>query len=384
MSKSDLLGPIAAMLESQGLTLADLAEYTRNAVEAPPRKQTIKQFAPTALRGLSKNSQRSYQTHFNHLINGIARQCECGCPICLKEYARAGTCTCTCTRNSCKSARTFPAHGKVIVTTRNIASIDLELMVELVQIMAVKRAKSENIVRARRGLSIKPTHGQGAREMCVTALRRLKTRMIEKSLIEPDAEKGPKKGTRGQPTRGALTDTELTEVFSTVASGGDDPVLDFALTWSEFELAARRGGVLSLAVGELDGEAQMIGLLEKGDKYERQPCSLDLIEFLLEFAASRGGDVCVPGSAFYDPNAPVFYFKDSTIEQPHAVTSRRFDTLHRRIQLALPWANSMSYSGHALRHTSTVIDSQSLVSNVSAASVTELKTALATLVRHPR
>lgn len=358
MSKTDLLGPIAAMLESQGLTVADLAEFTRNAGDAPSERQTIEQFAPKALTGLSKNSQRSYQTHFDHLIEGIARQCECVCPACIQEFARAGTCTCTC-KKTCAKARTFPAQGNVVITTRAIASIDLELMVELVQIMAVKRAKGENIIRARRGLSVKPTHGQGAREMCVTALRRLKTRMLEKELIEPETGKGPQKGTRGEPKRRALTDNELAEVFSTTATGGDDPVLDLALTWSEFELAARRGGVLSLSIGELDREAQMVGLLEKGNRYEDQPCSLDLIDFLMNFAAARGGDVCVPGSALYDPNAPVFYFKDSTPEHPHPVTSRRFDTLHRRVQLTLPWANSMSYSGHALRHTiGTIVERQ--------------------------
>jgi integrase len=195
--------------------------------------------------------------------------------------------------------------------------------------------------------------------MCVTALRRLKSRMLKKHLIEPDLEEGPDKGVRGQPKRRALTDNELAEVFSTVTTGGDDPVLDLALTWAEFELAARRGGIISLTIGELNREAQMIGLFEKGDRYENQPCSLDLIDFLTDFAASRGGDICVPGTAIFDPNAPVFYFKDSTVERPHAVTSRRFDTLHRRIQLALPWANSMSYSGHALRHTiGTIVERQ--------------------------
>ena len=71
------------------------------------------------------------------------------------------------------------------------------------------------------------------------------------------------------------------------------------------------------------------------------------------------GDVCVPGSTIYDPNTPVFNFKDSTPEHPHPFTSRRFDTLPRRIQLTLPWANSMSYSGHALRHTiGTIVERQ--------------------------
>jgi hypothetical protein len=184
----------------------------------------IEEFAATALAGLCKNTQRSYRTHFNHLILGIARQCEYNCPTCIQEFARADMCTCTC--STCAASRSFLAQGNVAITTSAIGSINFELMVELVQIMAMKRAKGENIIRARRGLAIKPTHDQGARRMCVTALRRLQTRMLEKNLIEPGIEKGPQRGTRGETKRRALSDNELAELFSTVASGGDDPELD--------------------------------------------------------------------------------------------------------------------------------------------------------------
>jgi integrase len=232
-------------------------------------------------------------------------------------------------------------------------------MVKLVQRMAVKRAMHDNIARARRGLAVKPTTGQGAREMCVQAMNTLFTRMVEDGLIDRSPANGLKKGTRSASRRRALTDSELAQVFDVVSSGGDDAVLDLAMTWAEFELGARRGGILSLNVGQLDPVTQFIHLLEKGNRLDAQPCSLQLIEFLLAFAKSRGGDVCVLGSPRYDPNAPVFYYKDSTPETPHRVTGRRFDTLHRRVQSALPWANSMSYSGHALRHTiATMVERQ--------------------------
>lgn len=159
------------------------------------------------------------------------------------------------------------------------------------------------------------------------------------------------KGKRSKPKRRALTDAELAEVCNVVATGGDGPLLDFALTWAEFELGARRGGILTLAVGQLDHRAPSIGFWEKGNLLDAQPCSLELIDFLAAFAESRGGGRCTPGHPTFDPNAPVFHFKDSTEAKPHAVTGRRFDTLHGRVQRALPWANSMSYTGHALRHT---------------------------------
>ena len=101
----------------------------------------------------------------------------------------------------------------------------------------------------------------------------------------------------------------------------------------------------------------MIDLWEKGNKIGAQPCSLELINFLSAFAKVRGGDRCVPGHSMYAPNAAVFYFKDSKPKALHPISSRRFDTLHKRIQLTLPWANSIQYSGHALRHTiSTMVE----------------------------
>ena len=95
----------------------------------------------------------------------------------------------------------------------------------------------------------------------------------------------------------------------------------------------------------------MVRLHEKGNHLADQPCSRELIDALLAFARARGGARCVPGHPSYDPNSPVFYYLDSTPDRPHALTSRRFDTLNRRVQLALPWAKSIAYSGHDLRHT---------------------------------
>ena len=353
-----LLDLIAATLADKGFTVDDLAAHVAGASSTSTTSaMTIKRFADGALEGFTINTARSYATHFNHLLNGVPRQCECTCATCVSQFAVLGTCHCQCV--TCKKARAFEAQGDLVISPRSVAALRLEPMVKLVQRMAVKRAMHDNIARARRGLSVKPTTGQGAREMCVQAMSTLFTRMVEDGLIDRSPAHGLKKGTRSASRRRALTDSELAQVFDVVASGGDDPVLDLAITWAEFELGARRGGILTLSVGRLDPVTQLIHLLEKGNRLDAQPCSLQLIEFLLALAAARGGDACVPGSPHYDPNAPVFYFKDSTPERQHPVTGRRFDTLHRRIQSALPWANSMSYSGHALRHTiATMVERQ--------------------------
>jgi site-specific recombinase XerC len=147
--------------------------------------------------------------------------------------------------------------------------------------MATKRALRDNRARARKGLAPKPTHGQGAREMCVTALRHLFSKMEQDQLITISPAANISKGHRSASKRRAISDTELEELLMTVATGGNDPMVDLAVTWAEFELGARRAGLLKLNVGHIDRTGQLISLWEKGNKFRSQPCSLDLIDFLL-------------------------------------------------------------------------------------------------------
>ena len=349
MSQDQILNSIASLLVANGLTVEDLAAH-RGVSESGSVGPTMEVFVDRAARGLTKNTARSYQTHFAHLLNGIPRQCECVCSTCVDQFVADGTCACECAK-SAKSAASFPATLGLRLSRRAIEDLDLELFVQLVQRMAIKRARHDNVVRAGRGLAPKPTHGQGAREMAVTALRHLFGRMAAKGLTPTNPAAGLKKGHRSGSRRRALDDTELAELFHVVASGGDDPELDVMLPWSSFELGARRGGLISLSVGALDRETQMVRLHEMGDHLADQPCSRELIDALLNFARTRGGTCCIPGHPGYDPNAPVFYYIDSSPERPHSLTSRRFDSLHRRVQLAIPWAKSIAYSGHDLRHT---------------------------------
>jgi hypothetical protein len=76
------------------------------------------------------------------------------------------------------------------------------------------------------------------------------------------------------------------------ATGEDDPELDLPLTWVKFELGARRYGIFTLTVGRLDRVKQYVGLWEKDNRIDLQPCSLELIDFLLAFAKDRDGDRC--------------------------------------------------------------------------------------------
>ena len=349
MSQEQILRSIAELLEANGLTPEDLIAQRGAGGSVPASAPTLAEFVARASRGLSVNTFRSYRTHFTHLLEGIARQCECTCATCVREFARTGACACGCAQ--CARAEAFPALAEVRLTRRSVDEMDLDLFVRLVQCMAVKRAMHDNVVRASRGLSAKPAHGQGAREMAVTALRFLFGRMVARGIIPASPAAELDKGRRSASRRRALDEPEFAELFEVVVAGGDDPELDLAITWAEFELGARRNGLITLSVGLLDRVAQTVGLHEKGGVLAYQPCSLELIDFLLAHAQARGGNRCRPGHPDYDPSAAVLYYRDSTPERPHAVTARRFDTLHRRVQLALPWARSIAYTGHDLRHT---------------------------------
>ena len=347
---------IAQLLEAQGLGLDELAEHLSGG-KSPSGEEVelLRKYAMENLKLTSRNTQRSYRTHFLHLLNGVPRQCECTCDTCLAEFASAGTCSCNCTgRNGvggCSEASPFPAAGDIPTTRQALRVLDevaLDHLVKSVERMAIKRAMNENVARASRGLPPKPTHGQGAREMCVTGLRFLFKKMVKAKLIVVNPLEDITKGQRSESSRRDLSEKEFAELLNFVATGGNDPALDLAITWAEFELGARRNGIITMTVGALQPFRQTIRLHEKGNKTAEQPCSAELIAHLLQFARARGGNRCVPGHPDFSPNAPVFYFKDSTEAVPHPITGRRFDTLHHRIQLGLPWANSIAYTGHDL------------------------------------
>ena len=348
MTNVEMARTISTLLKNSGLTIEDLLRVENQDLRAANTKNAS-EYVAQILAGLTRNTARSYRTHFNYLVNGLERQCECTCDTCVDQFRYQGFCECKC--GTCKSALAFEGIGDFIPSEQVVNSLNLRLLVQSVRRMAEKRALADNRARAKKGLSPKPTYGQGAQEMCVTSLSCFFAQLVDDGLLAKNpADKLPR-GNRSASKRRSLKDDELIQLFDTVVSGGDDPDLDFALTWAEFELGARRTGIVTLTMGQLDFEAQTVMLHEKGNRQDHQPCSFELLTFLEQQAILRGGSRCDRTSPDYNPGAKVFYYKDSTASAPHPITSRRFDTLHQRIQLSLPWANSISYSGHALRHT---------------------------------
>lgn len=343
------LAAIATLMKGSGHTVDELKAFLEEGGDTGSGGITIAQYVDQVSPTLPRATERTYRIHFHRLVHGEARQCECVCATCVEAWDTSGTCECQC--GTCRRAISFEGMGDRVLRPKAVTRTELDPLPDIAQRIAAKRAARDNVKRAKRGLAPKPAHGQGAREGCVTALRCLFGRAVDDELIQQSPADKLDKGHRSEPKRRALSDEELAQLFEVVTTGGDDPELDFAITWTELELGARREGLVTLTVGRLHPETQMIDVFEKGRRERSQPCSAELIDFLLMIAIKRGGARCKIGQKDYDPNANVFYFRDSTPQAPHALTSRRFDTLHRRIQSKLPWANQMGYSGHALRHT---------------------------------
>lgn len=351
MSDDTVAKMMAELITAQGLTLDDLARHldggeTGATAAAAP---TLDEWVTMVLGALEGGTRRSYATHYARLVEGVGRQCGCTCAVCVAEFDADGCCGCGCRR--CADALVWEPAGQRRITKGAFTSLELEQFVMIAQRTSAKRALAANVRRGAEGLAPKSTTGQGGREMCVTALRHLFGRARDAELLTVDPTTRLKKGHRSESRRRALTDAEVTELFDAVAAAGDDPELDLLITWCALELGARRGGIAGMTVGALVPGRQTIRLLEKGNKVREQPCSAALIEHLLAHAARRGGRRCVVGSPDFDPGAAVLYQRRSTPDDPRSVTTRRFDTLHKRLQRSLPWANDMSFTAHSLRHT---------------------------------
>jgi integrase len=104
-------------------------------------------------------------------------------------------------------------------------------------------------------------------------------------------------------------------------------------------------------MADLNMTEQLVTLHEKGTKERQQPASKELLEALTAHAISRAGARCDATSGDFDGTAPVLYYSRSTPQTPRPLARKRFETLHKRIQLALPWANEMGFSLHCARHT---------------------------------
>jgi integrase len=181
--------------------------------------------------------------------------------------------------------------------------------------------------------------GRHAGEHVVAAARAVFNRAVADGLLEAAANPAHRvvKPRRLPSTRRALTPEELEAINLIARTSGNDVILDALLLRLHTETAARRGGILGLRVMDLDAERGLVRLREKGGTQRWQPITLHLADALVEHAHARGAVL---------PTDTLLRYRDG-----HALTSRRYDHLWKRIGQHLPWAAAQAISIHWLRHT---------------------------------
>lgn len=349
-----ILNGLAAAVASGETTLDDVVARIGNA-DADSASHvtdypTLAAHVAAVTRGMKKETRDTWNTHYRRLLDGTAEFCACTCDACLDLDTG---CQCGC--GHCADRVCILSQKDLVLRPKSVRASQVEGWVRVAQRMAAKKAVRENQRRAKKGLAAKPTHGKGGRENAVTAYRHLFGKLVKDELWSSNPASKVEKPRRDDTVRRSLHDDEVGPFFDAVVSGGDDPELDFHLTWFHMESGARREGGVDLRMADIKRATQMLRLHEKGDASADQPVSAELLDALIGFAISRGGSVCDPTSPDYDPSAPVFYYKDHRPDRPHPLTDRRYDTLYQRVQKTLPWAAETMLTNHSLRKTGASI-----------------------------
>lgn len=197
----------------------------------------------------------------------------------------------------------------------------------------VNHCKTTAVVRASsRG-------GHSAAEHGFEALRCLIKFAVVERLVHPwdDPTLKVARPKRLTSKRRALKPDLVEAIVDVAATTGDDPRLDALLLRFHIETAARRGGALALRLGDLDRDACLVLLREKGDRDRWQPVSPTLMAALVAHAHARG---------VRSPNSKLFRFYNG-----NPLSARRYDYLWARIGEYIDTVSTQGITTHWLRHT---------------------------------
>jgi integrase len=328
---------LQAFLTRHGRTLADV-----NAGNGAP---TVAEHTAGFLATLTANTRRTYATHLLRLRDGIGPICDQLCEICL-DPTSGYRCRCGCSR--CTSSRlTVTSQADLTVGPATYSLDNAKNLAAIARRVAVKAGLVANRRRAQRGLTAKRADGICAEETCVAALRSLYGAAA--AWVPTNAAADIPKPRRGGANRRPLLDFELLELVHLTETTGNDTELDALIVDFGIATGARREGVYSLTVGQLQPQAQIVLLRDKYKTTQPAPISADLMFRLVRHAIRRGGPACNPNNPDFRPDRPVFWQRVGDDYRP--LTSRRFDNLALRWQTHLDWANTEQVGFHHLRHT---------------------------------
>lgn len=228
-----------------------------------------------------------------------------------------------------------------------INEVDVLNAAKWVRVRAQLRAEHRAEARHDSGRSAVLSDGRGAAENFIGAMRALfrvagGDQRIRLAKADNPARDVPKPE-RGVCARRALSDDEVTQAWNVTRLGGNDPDLDCLLFRLHIIAGARQEGALNLRLRDVVADTCELWLDEKGGKQRWQPVPPSLIEDLLKHARARGATA---------PADPVLrYNRVAPNGAGHApLTGRRYDTWAQRVQRALPWADTIGFGSHVLRH----------------------------------
>lgn len=218
----------------------------------------------------------------------------------------------------------------------------------LAQSSAVEKLNAKNSKRMARGFAAIPGAGIVGYNRALAALSVFFNYAMEKKFIEENPMTLVDYLPEPEAKRGRMTANEVDELLHAAITGGDDPILDHTFLWTLLETAARVGGLLNLQLQDINMKKQTIMLYEKGGKYREQPVTLELANALTELATSRGATL---------PTDSVFRYRVGSKLSGCPMTSRRVDTIWKRLRNELPWVEERRISSHVIRHTTlTFVD----------------------------
>ncbi|WP_083863540.1 tyrosine-type recombinase/integrase [Nocardia exalbida] len=186
--------------------------------------------------------------------------------------------------------------------------------------------------------------GRSAQEHMLAAIRRVYRHAHNDGYLTDNPALRVPKPRRLPNTRYALNDQQLSEIFHTATTTGNDRELDALILRLHIETACRRGGALALRIRDLDPHYSQIYLREKGETARWQPISPTLMHHLQDHTRQRPPHQTARSGKPED--ASVLRYQNG-----RRLTDRRYDNLWNRIGEHLPWVAAYNVSAHWLRHT---------------------------------
>ena len=231
---------------------------------------------------------------------------------------------------------------------RNLTDEDVTEIALSAQTSAVEKLNAKNAKRMAKGFAAIPGAGIVGYNRALAALSVFFNYSMDKKFIDENPMTSVDYLREPESKRGRMTADEIDELLHTAISGGDDPLLDHTFLWTLLETAARVGGLLNLQLQDINMKNQTIMLYEKGGKYREQPVTLELATALMTLATSRGA---------ITPTDSVFRYRVGSKFSGCPMTSRRVDTIWKRLRNELPWVEERRVSSHVIRHTTlTFVD----------------------------